>query len=210
MEILKRKKKTSTSDDAEGKKKRIKSQVDEHGNTEKVAKKVEEAKIVGNPYRRKKEKTADDEIRILHEAYQFLLKRYNLGVDPKEDAEEKNLVSPFMKLEMDEPKKVQVELDLDDDNEEEEEEEVEEDDEEGDDNCFGDDVFNSLAAQIKAAALDGGAGEGDGNAASDNEDTATKKGKNSRKSLKASGPDRAKSARDRGTGSLKVSSTRKK
>ena len=48
---------------------------DEHGNTEKVAKKVEEAKIVGNPYRRKKEKTADDEIRILHEAYQFLLKR---------------------------------------------------------------------------------------------------------------------------------------
>ena len=36
---------------------------------------MEEAKIVGNPYRRKKEKTADDEIRILHEAYQFLLKR---------------------------------------------------------------------------------------------------------------------------------------
>ena len=36
-------------------------------------------------------------------------------------------------------------LDLAEDNEEEEEEEVEEDDEEGDDNCFGDDVFNSLA-----------------------------------------------------------------
>ena len=36
---------------------------------------MEEAKTVPNPYRRKKEKTADDEIRILHEAYQFLLKR---------------------------------------------------------------------------------------------------------------------------------------
>ena len=41
------------------------------------------------------------------------LNRYNLGVDPKEEAEEKCLVSPFMKLEMDEPKKVHVELDLD-------------------------------------------------------------------------------------------------
>ena len=37
---------------------------------------MEEVKTVGNPYRRKKEKTADDEIRILHEAYQFLLKRH--------------------------------------------------------------------------------------------------------------------------------------
>ena len=36
---------------------------------------MDEVKPVGNPYRRKKEKTADDEIRILHEAYQFLLKR---------------------------------------------------------------------------------------------------------------------------------------
>ena len=44
------------------------------------------------------------------------LYRYNLGVDPKEEAEEKNLVSPFMKLEMDEPKKVHVELDLDEGN----------------------------------------------------------------------------------------------
>jgi len=179
---------------------------------------VEEAKIVGNPYRRKKEKTADDEIRILHEAYQFLLKRYNLGEDPKKEAEEKNLISPFMKLEMDEPKKV-IEIDLDEENDKEDEEE-EEDDEEGDDSCFGDDVFNSLAAQIQAAALDGGApvsktrpsaGEGDGEAVSDNEDTATKKsGKSSRKSLKALGPDRAKSARDRRTGSLKVTSTPRK
>ena len=44
-------------------------------NKEKVEKKVEEVKVVTNPYRRKKEKTSDDEIRILHEAYQFLLKR---------------------------------------------------------------------------------------------------------------------------------------
>ena len=37
-------------------------------------------------------------------------------------------------------------LDLDEENEDEDEEvEVEEDDEEGDDSCFGDDVFNSLA-----------------------------------------------------------------
>merc|ERR1711997_1411659 len=150
MEILKRKKKNSASEETEGKKTRKKSQVDEHGNTkhEKGEKKVEEVKTGGNPYRQKKEKTTDDEIRILHEAYQFLLKRYNLGVDPKEEAEEKNLVSPFMKLEVDEPKKVHVELDLDEENE---------DDEEGDDSCFGDDVFNSLAAQIQAAALDGGA-----------------------------------------------------
>ena len=49
---------------------------DEHGNKLPAAeKKVEEVKTGGNPYRRKKEKTADDEIRILHEAYQFLLKR---------------------------------------------------------------------------------------------------------------------------------------
>ena len=49
---------------------------DEHGNKVPAAeKKVDEVKPVGNPYRRKKEKTADDEIRILHEAYQFLLKR---------------------------------------------------------------------------------------------------------------------------------------
>ena len=78
-----------------------------------------------------------------------------------------------------------------------------------------------FTAQIQAAALDGGApvsktrpsaGEGDGEAASDNEDTATKKGKSRGKSLKASGPDRTKSAdrRDRRTGSLKVTSTPRK
>ena len=43
--------------------------------------------------------TPDDEIRILHEAYQFLLKKYKLGEDPKAAAA---LVSPFMKLEMEE------------------------------------------------------------------------------------------------------------
>merc|ERR1719319_1847467 len=106
---------------------------------------------------------------------------------------------------MDEPKKVHVELDLDEENEDEEEVEEEEDDEEGDDSCFGDDVFNSLAAQIQAAALDGGApGSVDGEAASDNEDAASKKGKKSRKSLKAPGPDRGKSAETRRTGSLKT------
>ena len=48
--------------------------------------------------------TADDQIRLLHEAYQFLLKKHKLGEDPKAVA---SLVSPFMKLEM-EPKVVTV------------------------------------------------------------------------------------------------------
>ena len=62
-----------------------------------------------------------------------------------------------------------------------------------------------FSAQIQAAALDGGAPVSvDGEAASDNEDAATKKGKKSRKSLKAPGPDRGKSAETRRTGSLKT------
>ena len=48
---------------------------------------------------KRKALTPDDEIRILHEAYQFLLKKYKLGEDPKAAAA---LVSPFMKLEMEE------------------------------------------------------------------------------------------------------------
>ena len=45
-----------------------------------------------------KDMTPDDEIRQLHEAYQFLLKKFNLG----EALEEKQcLVSPFMKMSMD-------------------------------------------------------------------------------------------------------------
>ena len=46
--------------------------------------------------------TPDDEIRILHEAYQFLLKKYKLGEDPKAA---QSLVSPFMKLEVEEKSK---------------------------------------------------------------------------------------------------------
>ena len=58
-----------------------------------------------------------------------------------------------------------------------------------------------FTAQIQAAALDGGVPvSGDGEAASDNEDTATKKGKKNRKSLKALGG----SARAARAGSLKV------
>ena len=49
--------------------------------------------------------TPDDEIRILHEAYQFLLKKYKLGEDPKnprlsEEFKKNSLISPFMKLSM--------------------------------------------------------------------------------------------------------------
>ena len=62
-----------------------------------------------------------------------------------------------------------------------------------------------FTAQIQAAALDGGArGDGDGEAASDSEDTGTKKGKKRGKSLKAPGPDRGKSAETRRTGSQKT------
>ena len=43
--------------------------------------------------------TPEDQIRQLHEAYQFLLKKYKLGEDAKAT---ESLVSPFMKLEMDE------------------------------------------------------------------------------------------------------------
>ena len=50
----------------------------------------------------RKELTPDDQVRILHEAYQYLLKKYNLGV---EQVSETPLVSPFMKLELDEPPK---------------------------------------------------------------------------------------------------------
>ena len=48
--------------------------------------------------------TPDDQIRLLHEAYQFLLKKHKLGEDPKAAA---SLVSPFMKLEM-EPKIIKL------------------------------------------------------------------------------------------------------
>ena len=70
--------------------------------------------------------TADDQIRLLHEAYQFLLKKHKLGEDPKAVA---SLVSPFMKLEM-EPKIVTVKDEpiqlniISKDDQEEEEEEV--------------------------------------------------------------------------------------
>ena len=47
---------------------------------------------------RRKQLTTDDQIRLLHEAYQFLLKKYKLGEDPKAA---QSLVSPFMQLELD-------------------------------------------------------------------------------------------------------------
>ena len=55
---------------------------------------------------KRKALSPDDEIRILHEAYQFLLKKYKLGESPRsstsdeiQPAKKNNaLVSPFMKL----------------------------------------------------------------------------------------------------------------
>lgn len=61
--------------------------------------KLNERRASSSNYGRvKTELTPDDEIRQLHEAYQFLLKKFNLG----EALEEKQcLVSPFMKMSMD-------------------------------------------------------------------------------------------------------------
>ena len=91
---------------------------------------------------------------VLFKAYQFLLKRYNLGIDPKADDPAS---SPFMKLEMSEDDlkaKKFFELDLDKDMEEEldENDEAEEDEEEADE-TFDDDVFGNLTAQIQGCDL---------------------------------------------------------
>ena len=53
----------------------------------------------------RKELTPDDQVRMLHEAYQFLLKKYGLG---EVQVENNPLVSPFMKLDLDEDKPVKV------------------------------------------------------------------------------------------------------
>ena len=59
--------------------------------------KLEERRASSNYGRVQKELTPDDEIRQLHEAYQFLLKKFSLG----ETMEEKQcLISPFMKMSM--------------------------------------------------------------------------------------------------------------
>ena len=47
---------------------------------------------------RRKELSHDDQIRVIHEAYQFLLKKYNLG---QNQTACEDIVSPFMELEMD-------------------------------------------------------------------------------------------------------------
>ena len=64
--------------------------------------------------------TADDQIRRLHEAYQFLLKKYKLGEDPKAT---EALVSPFMKLEMDEKPVIMMKEETAEESEKEEKEE---------------------------------------------------------------------------------------
>ena len=92
---------------------------------------------------------------VLFKAYQFLLKRYNLGIDPKA---EDPASSPFMKLEMSEDDlkaKKFFELDLDADVVEEldENNEAEEEDEEPEDETFDDDVFGNLTAQIQGCNL---------------------------------------------------------
>ena len=60
--------------------------------------KLQERRASSNYGRVKVELTPDDEIRQLHEAYQFLLKKFNLG----ELQEEKvSIVSPFMQMTLD-------------------------------------------------------------------------------------------------------------
>ena len=107
-------------DEKEAKKQNKEKQKDGEGNPKVVT------EVDPNKYNfKRKELSPDDQIRVLHEAYQFLLKKHKLGEDPKAVA---SLVSPFMKLEM-EPKVVTVKdepiqlniMSKDDQDEEEEE-----------------------------------------------------------------------------------------
>ena len=66
--------------------------------------------------------SADDQIRLLHEAYQFLLKKYKVGEDPKVIT---SLITPFMKLQMDEKPIVVTQEEAAEESEKEETEEAE-------------------------------------------------------------------------------------
>ena len=66
--------------------------------------------------------SADDQIRLLHEAYQFLLKKYKVGEDPKVIT---SLITPFMKLQMDEKPVVVIQEEAAEESEKEETEEAE-------------------------------------------------------------------------------------
>ena len=69
-----------------------------------MKKKDEETEVDKNKFKqiqysvRRKELSHDDQIRVIHEAYQFLLKKYNLG---QNQTACEDIVSPFMELEMD-------------------------------------------------------------------------------------------------------------
>ena len=87
-------------DEKEAKKQNKEKQKDGEG-TPKVVTEVDP-----NKYNfKRKELSPDDQIRVLHEAYQFLLKKHKLGEDPrcpKSESDQQNkknaLVSPFMKM----------------------------------------------------------------------------------------------------------------
>ena len=87
--------------------------------------------------RGKKKLTPDDEIRILHEAYQFLLKKFKLGESPRGSTSDTPLVSPFMKLDVEPPPKP---IDLDDENADNNDKNEEDDD----DDVFGGKTIEGL------------------------------------------------------------------
>ena len=88
--------------------------------------------------------SCDDQIRILHEAYQFLLKKYKLGEDPKnprlsEEFKKNSLISPFMKLSMEKEEEEEENNEIEEEGEAEKEAENEH--ESDGDSAFDDDVF---------------------------------------------------------------------
>ena len=88
--------------------------------------------------------SCDDQIRILHEAYQFLLKKYKLGEDPKnprlsEEFKKNSLISPFMKLSMEKDEEEEENNEIEEEGEAEKEAENEH--ESDGDSAFDDDVF---------------------------------------------------------------------
>ena len=99
------------------------------------------------PGYKRKQLTADDEVRQLHEAYQFMLKKYGLGETPKNSVSENPMISPFMKLTLDDdvPKK---HVDFKDEETKDEDAEMNDNEENEDE----DDVFEKMTIQVEEAA----------------------------------------------------------
>lgn len=100
--------------------------------------------------------SADDEIRILHEAYQFLLKKHKLGSttdSPRNSVSDgQPLVSPFMKLSTSDDKPKNYLLDDKDEKKEEDEENADQIQEEAADD--DDNVFDNIKVELETMEVD--------------------------------------------------------